>query len=80
MPTASQSSSASPTVQRRRGRSPLSTCLCSSLSLSRTSVLVRPMTFFRMRVPDGLNPRLTAPTYRFLDASQSEQPDGLRYQ
>jgi len=38
------------------------------------------MTFFRMRVPDGLNPRLTAPTYRFLDASQSEQPDGLRYQ
>ena len=35
-PCASQSSNASPMVYRRRGRSPLSTCLCSSRSLSRT--------------------------------------------
>jgi len=32
--------------------------------------VVLPVTFLRMRVPDGLNPRLTAPTYRFLDESQ----------
>ena len=51
----------------RRARPP-STCLCRSRSLSRTSVLVRPVTFLRMRVPDGLKPRLTAPMYRFLDA------------
>jgi hypothetical protein len=29
--------------------------------------LVRPVTFFRIRVPAGLNPRLTAPMYRFLE-------------
>jgi len=32
--------------------------------------LVRPATFLRMRVPLGLNPKLTAPMYRFLDESQ----------
>jgi hypothetical protein len=32
--------------------------------------LVRPVTFRRMRVPAGLEPRLTAPTYRFLEESQ----------
>jgi hypothetical protein len=40
VPCASQSSSASLTVYRRRGRSPTSSPLCSSLSLSRTSTLV----------------------------------------
>ena len=41
-PWVSQSSSASPTVYRRRGFSPASISLCSSRSLSRTSVLVLP--------------------------------------
>jgi hypothetical protein len=40
--------------------------LCQALA----TVLVRPVIFLRIRVPDGLNPRLTAPMYRFLDASQ----------
>jgi hypothetical protein len=67
---ASQSWSASPTVERRRGRSPTSSSLCSSLSLSRTSTLVLPLTFLRMRVPAGLRPRSTAPIYRLRDASR----------
>ena len=69
-PCASQSSSASPTVYRRRGRSPASVSLCSSRSLSRTSTLVLPLTFLRIRVPAGLRPRSTAPIYRFRDSSQ----------
>jgi len=32
---------------------------CSSRSLSRTSVLVRPLTFFRRRAPEALKPTLT---------------------
>jgi hypothetical protein len=38
--------------------------------LSRTSVLVRPLTFFRIRAPEGVKPRLPGPTYRFLDSPQ----------
>jgi NAD(P)-dependent dehydrogenase (short-subunit alcohol dehydrogenase family) len=44
--------------------------LRSRRRLSRTSVLLRPLTFFRIRVPEELKPRLTAPTYRLLDLSQ----------
>jgi hypothetical protein len=43
---------------------------CSSRSLSRTSALVRLVTFLRMRVPAGVKPKLTAPMYRLLDESQ----------
>ena len=38
--------------------------------LVRTSTLVLPLPFLRMRVPVGLKPRSTAPMYRFRDASQ----------
>jgi hypothetical protein len=54
---ASQSSSASLTVQRFRGRSPLDTSWCGSRSLSRTSALVRPVSFLRVRSRQAYGPR-----------------------
>ena len=40
---------------------------CSAWSLARTTCLVLPETFRRMRFPSGPYPSETAPMYRFLE-------------
>ena len=66
----SQSPTACATVYLAGNLSPASSSLWSALSLSRTSCLVLPVTFRRIRFPPGPWPREKAPTYRLRAASR----------